>query len=346
MTDTSKTIVLFLCNRLNEKSDVYSSSYGGKGSGLKNSSKFAAAMLCSLGIQAISIEMTDMSEAYAAMDKYNPDIVIVEAIFITPDLMQQFRSNYPMAKIVVRIHSEIAFLSQEGQAISWLRQYLRITNVFIASNSKRAQSDLQNILYRKVIYLPNYYPVRPQFKMDSVLSYNGRLNIGMFGAIRLLKNNLSQCVAAIVFANQLGLKLVMNMNANTAGDLYSPYIERNINELFEGTKHKVIYHDWADHDKFLELVSMMQLIMQVSFSETFNVVAADAVRCGVPIVGSTELSWLPPQCMASPTNINSMVIALKNNYVNGNQKRNYDALATFNKESMKTWKHSLDMLYL
>ena len=46
----------------------------------------------------------------------------------------------------------------------------------------------------------------------------------------------------------------------------------------------------------------MDVCLQVSFSETFNIVTADAVSCGVPVVVSKEISWVASKYFADPTN--------------------------------------------
>jgi hypothetical protein len=46
--------------------------------------------------------------------------------------------------------------------------------------------------------------------------------------------------------------------------------------------------------------------MQVSFSETFNIVAADMVSAGVPIVASDEVKWTSKWFNAVPTSSDSM----------------------------------------
>ena len=37
----------------------------------------------------------------------------------------------------------------------------------------------------------------------------------------------------------------------------------------------------------------MDAALQVSFTETFNIVAADCVSQGIPTVGSNQIEWLP-----------------------------------------------------
>jgi hypothetical protein len=53
----------------------------------------------------------------------------------------------------------------------------------------------------------------------------------------------------------------------------------------------------------------MDIGLQVSFSETFNIVSADFVSMGVPIVVSGEVPWAPRFIKASPTD--SQAIASK-----------------------------------
>ena len=45
-----------------------------------------------------------------------------------------------------------------------------------------------------------------------------------------------------------------------------------------------------DHESFIELVKSMDMCLQVSFTETFNIVTADAVANSVPVVVSSEMT--------------------------------------------------------
>ena len=46
--------------------------------------------------------------------------------------------------------------------------------------------------------------------------------------------------------------------------------------------------------------------MQVSFSETFNIVTADMITQGIPIIGSSEIPWLHPFYQANSTSSEDM----------------------------------------
>jgi len=61
----------------------------------------------------------------------------------------------------------------------------------------------------------------------------------------------------------------------------------------------------------MKLVSSMDLGLQVSFTETFNIVAADFVVNRVPIVTSNEIEWSEPLLQADPTDSSSIVKAME-----------------------------------
>jgi len=44
----------------------------------------------------------------------------------------------------------------------------------------------------------------------------------------------------------------------------------------------------------------MDLGLQVSYSETYNIVAADFVWNNIPLIGSPEINWLSQTFMVSP----------------------------------------------
>ena len=47
--------------------------------------------------------------------------------------------------------------------------------------------------------------------------------------------------------------------------------------------------------------------LQVSFSETFNIVTADLISQGVPVVGSAEIPWTSKWFAAEPTSTQDIV---------------------------------------
>jgi hypothetical protein len=70
-------------------------------------------------------------------------------------------------------------------------------------------------------------------------------------------------------------------------------------------------YDWLSHDEFIDLVQRMDLGMQVSFTETFNIVTADFVNNNIPVVVSKEVSWVNPLFWSSTNKVESMIGKIK-----------------------------------
>jgi hypothetical protein len=193
---------------------------------------------------------------------------------------------------------------------------VQIPNVRVSANNKEFNDDLvalgypavylPNVYQKKVTsdptphkigsdcsYLPNIYPKKATSQNATARLFPIHINIGCFGAIRLLKNHVGQAVAAMRFANQIGRELHFHINNDCAGPVDN--VLKNLRALFAGTEHVLVEHSWLPHDKFCELVAMMDLGLQVSLSESFNIVTADFVHAGVPVVASKEVKhvhWL------------------------------------------------------
>jgi hypothetical protein len=276
-------------------------------SGLYNSAHFVFAMLLKHGVDANCIQVNDHNDIDREVTKYRPNIVIIEALWVTPEKFKILHKLHPKVKWVVRIHSEIPFIANEGIAMQWIHEYSAIaksSNLWIAPNTKKMTSDLRSLGIKHTITLPNYYPTGEY--LSAPYKKAEELNIGCFGAIRPLKNQLIQAVAAIEYANQTGKKLIFHINSSRIER--GETVIKNIRALFENhPTHKLVEHGWYNHAQFLLLIQQMDLGLQVSLSETFNIVAADFAACGIPVVGSKEISWLHWLYKADATSSESIV---------------------------------------
>jgi hypothetical protein len=327
--------VLFICKRRG----VYGYQ-GGYSSGLLNSARFISDMLTrELGIPSKVVDVTDNNDIDREVTQYLPTHVVIEALWVVPEKFEVLRKLHPHVKWVVRIHSEIPFLSQEGVSMQWLYGYKTQRNVAIAANSERAADDLGQEL-GDVLYLPNYYPV-DFFNHNKPPRHSPFLNIGCFGAIRPFKNQLAQAFAAITFANQIGESLHFHINAERIEGWNAESILRNIRQLFaHHPQHTLIEHPWLAHKDFLELVSTMHLGMQVSYTETFNIATADLVNYNIPVVVSDEVRWVSPFFVADVNSIPSMVNKLSTAWMVGKlglQFVNKIALDNFGQRSVVLW---------
>ena len=299
-------------------------------SGLYNSALFVSDMLNEQNIESKIVQVIDNNDIDREVTQYKPTHVIIEALWVVPEKFDVLHKLHPNVQWIVRLHSEIPFISNEAIAMEWIYEYNNLeskNNMIISVNSKKMMNDLEKIGIEKLLYLPNYYPVAK--RKDANLSHRKNyLNIGCFGAVRPMKNQLIQAVAAIEFGNKIDKKIYFHINSSRVERGDSAL--KNIQDLFANqNKHELIEHDWLEHKQFLELVSTMDLGMQVSFNETFNIVAADFVSQNIPIVGSKEIEWLNHFYKADATTSDDIVCRLK--FANNFSKLN---LQKFNKKNL------------
>jgi len=347
-----KKKVLFILKQ-KENSDSYSTEYSGQGftTGLLNSATYVSEMLDRLSnIDSKLVIVNDNNEIDKEVTDYKPTHVIIEALWVVPEKFEVLTKLHPEVKWVVRVHSELPFISNEGIAFEWMHQYLKIKNVSIGVNSQRMEREMEfyfrtfidlgkDDVKEKVIYLPNYYPNK--FKEKKIIEDKDVLEIGCFGAIRPLKNHLIQAFAAIMFAEKMGKKLNFHVNVSRI-EQRGDSVLRNLESLFDSLKdkgHKLSEYDWYKKDDFLDVCATMDLGMQCSLSETFNLVTADLISQGVPVVTSSEIDWIDKGSQVNPTNSKEIAQALYDVYKDSkkNVSLNKDYLRKFSKKAIEIW---------
>lgn len=284
-------------------------------SGLRNSVRFIVEMLHLMGIPAEWIEVHDANCIDKEVHRYKPTHVILEAFWCPPWKIAQLKPLHPYVTWCVRDHSETPFLANEGRAFGWVAQYLAM-GVELMCNAPRALTDMQAIAAAygypgQISYAPNYYPVHLPTTFKTLCPHpthaDDTVRIGCFGAIRPLKNQMMQAVAALRYADTLGKKLEFHINSARVEQGGNPIL-KNLQQMFANTPSaKLVESSWTDHDVFLGLLEQMDLLLQVSLSETFNIVSADAVACNVPVVASREVPWLGAYAIADPNSSTSIL---------------------------------------
>jgi hypothetical protein len=86
----------------------------------------------------------------------------------------------------------------------------------------------------------------------------------------------------------------------------------------------------------------MNLMMQPSFTESFNGVTADGIAEGVPSVVSPAIDWVPKNWMANPDDAVEIAAVGKRLIRDRNAARDgYRALASHNAASVEAWRRYL-----
>lgn len=337
---------LFVCKSRHTTQTQTTYSNGDMSSGLSNSATNMVSMLNKEGIPAQLIAVVDNNEIDREVTKHKPTHVLIEALWVVPEKFEVLHKLHPSVTWIVRIHSETPFLANEGVAFEWLFKLLKIPNVYIAFNSEYTYNEFLNMItadYGRVLYLPNYYE-----GSKTTLNHNHTdskvLDIGCFGAIRPMKNQLIQAVAAITFANECEKRMRFHVNG-TRVEQKGDSVLKNIRSLFANhPHHELIEYHWMPHDKFVDVISSMDICMQVSLSETFNIVTADAVINHVPVVVSTEIDWVCSLFQAKPTLAKSIVFHMRLAHILGKfglHKINKWKLQRYNKQAKREWLYTL-----
>ena len=361
--------ILFLLKKSKTYSSDYSSDYsenqehnepkdyscGKLKSGLYNSARLVSDFISTLPNMKSEVDLCiDGNNIDSKLHKFKPDICIIEAVWITPKKLSELQKLYPKLKFVIRVHSKIPFLAMEGIAITWIKEYLKIKNVEVSFNNEITHKDLNSIGIKN-IYLPNIYEkikIKKErcdffkffkfFNLRTKRKIKASYNIGCFGAIRPLKNQLNQAVAAIKFGEENNTIVNFFINYSRL-EQSGENVYKNIKALFNNTNHNLIEIDWLNREDFLSLLSKMDISMQVSLTETFNIVAADSVFVNVPVLVSKEINWISTG-ISDPNNVDSMYIQMNKVLKNKEKyiRKNLISLKNYNKKSTNTW---IDFLY-
>lgn len=302
-------------------------SQGHLSSGLANSASFVDQYLRKNGIDSKLVHVVDNNCIDREVTLYKPTHVIIEAFWVVPEKFEVLTKLHPKVKWIIRDHSHTPFLATEGIAFGWAMDYLQYDNVYLSCNHPGALHDMRLLarasnpmwsesqVVDRVRYLPNVYVADTTLSASS-RGHRGTLRVSCFGAVRPLKNHVIQAMAAIEYARRHRLELEFHINGTRKEGNGEPVL-KNLRSIFDSVKHaKLVEHSWMEHDDFLGVLASMDVNLQVSYTETFNIVTADAVTVGVPVVVSKEIDWVSSSCYADPNDsesiLNAIELVLKN----------------------------------
>ena len=320
-----------------------------KGSyGLLNSASQVAAYLTEkLNVCQIST-VVDANGIDKVLHEFRPDIVILEALWVTADKLDELMHMHKYMHIhwVVRVHSDMGYLSTEGSGIKTLNDYIDLdfNRLTISLNNEHFTKALSQALGFRFAYLPNVITYHEPF--EDYTREKSRINIGCFGALRLLKNQPFQALCAIEAANRMDKKLMFHITPNTPAD--KDTVLENLKEIFKNTQHELVMHSWMDTPKFHKLISKMDLGLQLSYTESFNIVTADFVSKNKLILVSHAIDWMPEILQTSTTNYEEVIKKIIYLYVHRNdeglKKLTQRHLFEYNKAAKLRWDKFMRLL--
>ena len=341
--------VLFILKR-REDYNPHKHNPKGLSTGLFNSASFMEQMLNHMGIEAELEVAIDNNCIDRLVTKHRPSHVIIEALWVVPEKFETLTKLHPRVKWIIRLHSEMPFMAGEGMAMDWLGDYAGYQEISVGVNAPRMLGEIREYLRvkmnwgrketnRRVVYMPNFYPQDYLTKKFDKNKY--WIDIACFGAVRPLKNHLLQAFAALKFAERMGKQLRFHINSGRI-EMKGDAVLNNLRGLFEQLSdrgHQLVSHEWCPREEFLKICADMDIGMQCNFSETFNIVSADLISQGVPVVGSKEIPWSHGLFNADPTDSDHIAKILERTYKYNrmNVYLNQTALTDYTERTKVVW---------
>jgi hypothetical protein len=272
--------------------------------GLGVTSQNAAKVLQREGINTEAFPVVCLEDVVRKLynDKEITHVVIGAPWIPTKDL-ETIIAHFTWIKFACTSHSNIGFLAVEPAAIKLLRDYKllqeKYPNFKVAGNSEKFVEAWSRMYGTNLAFLPNLYyiddEVWPYFVGHEI--ENRPVRIGIFGSVRPLKNFVSAVAACIDISVRLNKNVEIFMSSGR--DEGGATTIRAIDELVAGLPNvRLIKSMWSDHGAFKRLVREMDILMQPSYTESFNMVTADGASVGVPSVVSEAITWTPKSWQA------------------------------------------------
>jgi hypothetical protein len=277
-----------------------------------------------------------------------PSHVVIGAPWLpTPGLQGDLVFKFPAVQFAVVCHSNVGFLQNDPTAIKNFREDLDLEqgslNFKAGGNSKRLCSWVTSSYSRPCLWLPNLYYMEGLGPVYRRQWTGGTIKIGAFGAVRPLKNHLSAAAAALEISNDLHTEVEFHISVGRIEG--GSTVVRSIDAMLGGVPNmKLVKDEWYRWPQFRHLVRSMNILMQPSYTETFNMVTADGASEGVPSVTSDAIEWSPSYWQADvddPLSIARIGKALLMNMHAGAD--GYNALVKYNQDGLVAWKNWLEV---
>jgi hypothetical protein len=341
--------ILFILKRREDYNPIKHSPLG-LSTGLFNSASFMVDMLNERGVAAEIEVALDNNCIDRLVTQHKPTHVIIEALWVVPSKFAILTQLHPSVKWIVRLHSEMPFMAGEGMAMDWIAEYASFPQISIGINAPRMMDEITHYIgvrngwtdrqaAAKTVYLPNFYPLHMKSKpMDRDKYW---VDVACFGAVRPLKNHLVQAHAALMFAKHQRKQLRFHVNGGRI-EMKGDAVMHNLRGMFQqlaNSGHQLIIHEWRPRKEFLELCAKMDMGLQCNFSETFNIVSADLISQGVPVVGSYEIPWSHWLFNARPAESREIAAVMSRTYHLSqlNLRLNQGRLVKYCQQTAKTW---------
>jgi hypothetical protein len=229
--------------------------------------------------------------------------VVISAPWIPGQDLQSLATDFPETHFTVNCHSNVGFLQADYQGVKLMRETMDIElgmpNVHLAGNSRRFCDWIRAAFGTPCLYLPNLYWLHSEPVYRYQPFSGGTLRIGVFGAARPLKNLMSAAAAALELSRNLRAPLELWLSSGRTEGAGEGILSA-VREMLAGIPNvKLVLNGWQSWPGFRKTVAHMYLLLQPSYTESFNMVTADGVAEGVASVVSDAIDWAPADWRAN-----------------------------------------------
>lgn len=314
--------------------------------GLGVSAEMSAQYLNAHGISAEVLAARNNIDVVDFLKK-NPGItdVVISAFWLSIVDMESMCRYFKDIRFIVVSHSNVGFLQADPGAFMLLRRYIslsrELSNFKIGANCKKFEEWLSVAYDIRVTALTNLYPVALYVKEKRS---DGLVKIGSFGAIRPQKNVLSAAAAALYIHMKMRVPVEFSLSTGRE-DGGGATILRAVREMCGSIPgFFLVERFWSDWRAFRRVIRGQDILIHVSYTESFNMVTADGIAEGVPSVISPAIAWAPKSWKVDPDNVREiaergieMLDRTRHEVESG-----YSALRDNNEDGFEGWKAYLE----
>lgn len=272
--------------------------------------------------------------------------VVIQAPWIPSDILYRLAQQFLQVQFAVNCHSNVGFLQTDPHGMSNMLDLLELeqvtNNIHAAGNSKDFSDWMSTAYQSPCTLLPNLYYLDSHASTHRPLWNGGPLRIGIFGAPRPQKNVMTGVAGSIQIAQMLKAHTEIWVNAGR-NEGHGKTILKACQEAIARNPFTT-YREfpWATWPQFRRFMGSMDLLVQVSYSESFNQVCADGIAMGVPTVISSAIRWAPSTWQADCDSAESVAHVGRALLLNPHaSQQGLDALKAHNEWGIHQWKKYL-----
>jgi hypothetical protein len=272
--------------------------------------------------------------------------VVIQAPWVPSSSLLALSRKHPEVQFAVNCHSNVGFLQTEPEAVTKMLELLELEqsthNLHCAGNSADFVQWIRNAYQSPCVLLPNLYYLDHHARTHRPLWSGGLLRIGIFGAPRPQKNVLTGVAGAIELAQMLKAHTEIWVNGGRNETHGKTILEAAKRAISKNPLTTYKEFPWAPWPEFRRHIGSMSLLIQASYTESFNQVTADGIAVGVPSVISSAIRWAPSYWEADVDSAGDIARTGHSLLLNAHaQEDGFKALSDHNRSSLAYWREFL-----